>query len=103
MPSDKRLNERIAQAILSLSQKHFWQRMFPSRKRHLSQAGGMGFGTKQVVLFSKEASLSSIKIILIGTKQLVLFMEKSGGFYTESTFPCHPCRLVVTDNCLITK
>jgi len=39
-----------------------------------SQAGGMGFGTKQVVLFSKKASLSLIKIIFIGTKQLVLSM-----------------------------
>jgi len=62
-----------------------------------------GFGTKQVVLFSWEASLSSIKIILIGTKQLVLFMEKSWVFYTESIIPCHRCHLVVTDNCLITK
>jgi len=68
-----------------------------------SQAERMGFGTKQVVLFSKKASLSSTKIILIGTKQLVLSMKKSWVFYTESTFPCHRCHLVVTDNCLITK
>jgi len=74
-----------------------------SKEASLSLIKIILIGTKQLVLFSKEASLSLIKIILIGTKQLVLFMKKSWVFYTESTSPCHPCHLVVTGNCLITK